>query len=330
MKLKAWPLWLTIFTLKNKKNLMINLHKSNIIPSNTWPTPTQISLNLEAFRYDTYYLQWKNKTILHQPRRFARHISNATHLAEWHSQHRTRIWEPYRTDIDWNAVLENINTNCSATSRSTHPKYSLLKAFKIKMLLDELPTALNLAQRNSQKYKSTKCKRCNTRTENNQHWVQCSKNKITLSQIVRKCTQDLLKNKVQPTIINQIIELITSNTPYNQQDSNSNEILIVHGFIPKIISQKLVESNTRFKASKLVHKIQKQLYTKTWLLRCQEWHSIETQTITDISASNIVDILTKKEMDNIKASRTLNKLNNWYHTFSTSNTSTDVLAYITD
>ena len=52
---------------------------------------------------------------------------------------RTQVWEQRRGEIDWETLFEYINYKCEPNRRETNPKNSKLKAFKIKMLLEELP-----------------------------------------------------------------------------------------------------------------------------------------------------------------------------------------------
>ncbi|CAG8608201.1 850_t:CDS:2 [Ambispora leptoticha] len=87
---------------------------------------------------------WKGKPIEHSSRRFIRYIQNAQHIAKWQLQNRNSKWDEIRESIDWKQFYNYINYNESPISRNINPKYSQIKAFKIKLLLDELPVEANL------------------------------------------------------------------------------------------------------------------------------------------------------------------------------------------
>ena len=70
LKQKEWPLWLMIYTLYHKKQLKVTMEIPNNQYNNKLISPLEVTLNLDQARHDTYYLQWHNNIIIHQPRRF--------------------------------------------------------------------------------------------------------------------------------------------------------------------------------------------------------------------------------------------------------------------
>ena len=58
-----------------------------------WENPWRFDINYQNMRNDTSYIAWFNTIIEHNPRRFIRHLTNANHLATWHSQNRSEKWD---------------------------------------------------------------------------------------------------------------------------------------------------------------------------------------------------------------------------------------------
>jgi hypothetical protein len=195
-------------------------------------------------------------------------------------------------------------------------------------MMDELPTAINLRTRNPKKYISAICKRCGVHNEDNQHWILCSKNKSTYTQIIKNITQKTLGKEVRQQVINEISQLIILNRPYSQQSGNSSTITVIQGFIPKNLTQNLTLTGTKVKASKLIHKILKELFTKIWVPRCLEWHNSNLVITNSITNSSIE--VQKGPNQSVKNEIARSKLNQWYNKFATENTSAEILAYISE
>src|SRR5437868_4483015 len=82
LKQKEWPLWLMIYTLYYKKQLEVLIETASTQAEYRPNQLLEITFNFNKVRHNTYYFQWHSNTIIYQPRRFIRHINNATHLAE--------------------------------------------------------------------------------------------------------------------------------------------------------------------------------------------------------------------------------------------------------
>ena len=95
-------------------------------------------------------------------------------------------------EVDWNTFYNYINYKCSPTKRETHPKYSQLKAFKLKLLLEELPTLEVLNKRDLKKYNNLICLRCKQITESNYHLLTCSSNTTSLRKIITETVNKTL------------------------------------------------------------------------------------------------------------------------------------------
>jgi len=89
------------------------------------------------------------------------------------------------TNIKWELLYDYINTKCNPKTRETSYEASRLKAFKIKMLLEELPVMSNMHKRNPNKYTGPQCLRCKVEQEDNMHWLVCPKNHVNVKQLIK-------------------------------------------------------------------------------------------------------------------------------------------------
>src|SRR5205085_728101 len=81
----------------------------------------------------------------------------------------------------------------------TSPQHSILKAFKIKLLMDELPTQQNLHIQHPKKTTTAICQRCNTTIETNTHWIICSKNNTNFTTIINTTITKYLNKYIKNT-----------------------------------------------------------------------------------------------------------------------------------
>src|SRR6185436_8733143 len=73
-------------------------------------------------------------------RYFVKSICKAYNLALWSSQKRNDEWTPLAHHINWNSTWLYFNHNQKSTYNLTNFKFNQSKSFKIKTLLNELPT----------------------------------------------------------------------------------------------------------------------------------------------------------------------------------------------
>src|SRR5260364_432107 len=137
-----WASWMSWKTISTRKQLKYDFKSLDKVRIDSTITLIKIRGGIKHtnIRYDTYQLKWEEALVEHRTRRFIRHIFNAIQTARWQSQMRTQVWEQRRGEIDWETFFEYINYKCEPNKRETSPKNSKLKAFKIKMMLEELPT----------------------------------------------------------------------------------------------------------------------------------------------------------------------------------------------
>ena len=92
-----------------------------------------------------------------------------------------------------------LNYHNSPLSRYTNPTQSKIKTFKIKLILDELLTRINLYHRQPLKNQNPRCYRCHTEIENSKHLLTCPSNTNPLKYIL---TQNLTRTIVKFNLSN--------------------------------------------------------------------------------------------------------------------------------
>src|SRR6185295_15697527 len=215
-KYNHWPFKLliqTIIACKQLKIKCINIKNPDNHPLynrtvHLSTTTQQYKLQIQPHALDNnnFYLIWNRTPIENKTRRFIHHLQNATNTAKWHALNRTSHWNIIRQNTNWDLTHQFINYNNKPNTRATHPKHSQLKSFKIKFLLNELPTLLNLHYRKPKTYTNPTCNRCTTQIENNSHWLECTANSISLNQLIQETTQKLFtKHKIETNNMSSIL-----------------------------------------------------------------------------------------------------------------------------
>ena len=191
-----WPSWLIWKTIIVQKELQYTLNYNNSINETNTNIPNhklcESNINYIHIRYDTLYPTWQQVPIEHNLCRFIRHLQNAYQIVQWHSQMRIQCWNILRPDTDWTTFYKYINYKCVPTWRETNPKYSKIKAFKLKLLLEELLTLEVLHERNPKKYLNLLCFRCKETTESNYHLLTCKENSISIRRIITETVNKIL------------------------------------------------------------------------------------------------------------------------------------------
>ncbi|CAG8643311.1 9006_t:CDS:2, partial [Dentiscutata erythropus] len=185
-------------------------------------------------------------------------------------QNRVQNWNAHH-NIDWNLTFDYLEMKDKPTSRSTDPKLSKIKNFKIKLLMQELPNYHNLYTRHPSKYLSPECRRCGHSVEDDPHWLTCEKNE--------KKIEDLIAN-----LLNKFTNKFNLTTR-NQSD-------YINKFTLSYISKKLpvgaihaeglppfsTTSNARLFAPQFYHELTEDIHRLIWLPS-----RIQSQTNTNIT-----------------------------------------------
>ena len=228
-----------------------------------------------ALDNNNFYLSWNSTLVENKTRRFIRHLQNATNIAKWHALNRTNNWNDIRKHTDWDLTHKFINYNNKPNTCTTHSKYSQLKSFKIKFLLNELPTLLNLHNRKPKVYPNPTCNRCTKHIEDNFHWLECNANSLSLNQLIQQSIcKFLTKYKIELHNINSLLQQLF------QSPNTTHNLLRVQGLIPNNLPiTNNIKPNT---IVSLFHKISNNIYKQIWSERCKIVHqnSLLTNTLT--------------------------------------------------
>jgi hypothetical protein len=233
-------------------------------------------------------------------------------------------------------VYKYLNYSEKPTTRSTNPKYSKIKAFKIKIILGELPTYSILYKRNPQKYLSPLCFRCSQAEETTHHLLTCAKNTICIEQLIANITKSILQkyranNPENTRIIREVI---------NKQLSANSSTQPTLGLISNNEAKEINQITSQYKgphnlACHILHKAAKEIYKQIWITRCQ---SLEVQRTKNSLQSNNSSKSTPKDnstskKDNTTASqlvknKAIKKIDIWAPLFISQNTSSSIIGKI--
>jgi ribonuclease HI len=247
-------------------------------------------------------------------RRCIRTICQAHIYALWSSQNRFQQWTEISTKIDWQATWLYINNNQKISNFSHSFQSSTLKSFRVKLLLDDLPTPHILHKRNSS-YPNI-CHQCN-QTSTSLHWVTCPSPQL-LNNLITNSLSTILKpstlNISQNTVFNlhqQIINLDSLQTHNFSYKPSLTSTLT--GLIPLEIilllkeiteSQKIATSLT----IKLLLHLNKQIYTQIWIPYCISRSQITTLP-TPLSSLPITNI---SQTSGLNLHLITRKITTWY------------------
>jgi ribonuclease HI len=183
-KFNAWPLWHTLLNLIKSYQLQVTFHKvqahtedvfNNLADSIAQQHRCSFSLYFNYTNTHNPYnvLQLGEHFIEHPTRVFIKKICRSQILAVWSSQNRNDEWTHLNTKIDWRATWLFFNHNHKPTSNFTNFKLNQLKSFKIKTLLNELPTYFFYHKRYPNIFHNTHCFHCGS-VDSISHWRTCT------------------------------------------------------------------------------------------------------------------------------------------------------------
>src|SRR5437868_4436175 len=249
---------------------------------------------------------------------------------------RIQCWNILRSDTDWTTFYKYINYKCIPTRRETNPKYSKIKAFKLKLLLEELPTLEVLHERNPRKYPNPLCFRCKETTESNYHLLTCKENSISIRCIITETVNKILISHevYEQNIRQQTITTITKYIGLSSSENNTTRITL--GLLP---IQKTLQINKLIKKEKnnsslttlILHKISSRIYKEIWLTRCQQKATTEIDVIDHrISHHTVSRSITESHNPIVMDQNRTLKLTKWYSLFSQYNTSPNHINTIID
>ncbi|CAG8851589.1 3592_t:CDS:1, partial [Gigaspora margarita] len=98
-----------------------------------------------------------------------------------------------KNEIDWQATYDLLNYKNQPHTRHTSWEKAKLKVFKVKMLTNKLPVAMNMHIRNPIQNPNATCPRCEKKAKDD--WIVCEANVVILDEIIRQAVDRYLIDK---------------------------------------------------------------------------------------------------------------------------------------
>jgi ribonuclease HI len=290
-KFNAWPIWHTLLNILKAFNIQLSLYKVQAHSDNPFNNLADLLANNHStsptllFNYTNLYnpfsiIQW-NKSFIESPtRQFIKSIRKAQNIALWSSQHRAQEWSHFSHLIDWKASWLYFNNNQKVLHNFTNPKLNHLKSFKIKMLLNILPTHAYLHSIYPSIFISPNCFSCN-HPDTPSHWYSCPDNTL-LTQTINTSIHDIISNNnlnLPPYQLNNLIHTIISHPSFNPSPSQLypySRYSTLKGLIPVTLIQSLDPFEISYSQAsqiiiKILLKISDQLYNNIWIPYCSNF-----------------------------------------------------------
>jgi len=222
-----------------------------------------------------------NNILIEQPiRSFIKSINQAEVFNRWLLLHRLVKYAKLIKDIDWDRTWKCFAFSSYNKQSETSFSESKIKAFKIKIMNNNLPVLENLKIRRPDLYgNGWTCISCRQENETQQHLWLCNNNQQMVKEIIEKCKK-------------YISEKIKSLKHYNNKDHNINKILsdicwdpyydeqkitfldLINGIIPKSLTNNIYkitccnESTTNI-TNIIMETIIINIYKDIWKPRCE-------------------------------------------------------------
>src|SRR5260363_204066 len=141
-----------------------------------------------------YFINFEEKPVYWNLRRFMKKLIKGKIISEWSSQNRVENLKK-KTEIDRRVTYENLNIESRPLARYTSTKASIIKSFKVKMMISELPILLNIYYRNKKKEKDPTCLRCENEYEDQTYWMWCRENIYKMKQAITETFEETKEGK---------------------------------------------------------------------------------------------------------------------------------------
>jgi hypothetical protein len=204
------------------------------------------------FQYTNIYnpfhiLQWEQNPVELPTRYFIKNICKAHILAMWSSQKRNNEWSHINHYIDWQSTWLYLNHNQKPSSNFTSFKLNQSKAFKIKFLLNELPTHFSFHNIYPTIFTNTSCFRCNL-PDSHSHWLTCL-NSSLITNIINSSIQHILSKAeldLSTSQLHELIRKIQKHPSFDRIPFQANSFylnLTLKGLIPKALIETIHNYN---------------------------------------------------------------------------------------
>ena len=287
-KFNSWPIWHTLLNSLKAYNINLTFHKvqahtndifnnlADFLANNHASSPI-LTLNYSNLHNPYFFLKWKNYSIDSPARYFIKKICKAKTIAMWSSQKRNQEWSHFSHHIDWNSTWLYFNNNQKSSSNFTNLKLNHLKSFKVKILLNNLPTHFYFHSIFPNLFLSSNCFQCNL-PDSSSHWYTCSSHN-SLTQIINSCISETISKfnlNLSTLELNYLKHTISSHPSFSPHPSPLYPYSL-HSTLKDLIPIPLIQSVQTFDlsyslASQLIIqtllKISNQLYDQIWKTYC--------------------------------------------------------------
>jgi ribonuclease HI len=232
-------------------------------------------------------LQWNKENLDIGTSGFMKYWQNSKWISTWATQRRHKAW--LRTgdekEIDWKRTWASLSPS-KITSFETHQQDHNIRAFRYKLLNEELPTKDKLYKRKPDLYKDDKCPWCDQQ-ENVEHIYREHHAKQVRSKFLKVLKEEISSRmETKENKFNwqsQLEEIIT--------DSERSLRYIIKGIFSKDLISLIERANgtkTKDTIKKVTGRMTKTLQ-KIWIQRCerfQQWEKSANISRTDKRSKN--------------------------------------------
>ena len=195
----------------------------------------------------------------------------------WSSQHRMNNIISISSQIDWNSTWLYLNNNTKCTNNYTNFQLNQSKSFKVKLLLNTLPTLFHFHKLYPQLINNANCITCNS-LEHPFHWLTCP-NTVNLSKVISESIITTITYRTLDISSIQLQELQYQLTQHsslslnNIQIQQTNIYTTIQEYIPKDIISTIQPYTTSRKEAlsitiKLLLKLSNNIYEQIWKPYC--------------------------------------------------------------
>jgi ribonuclease HI len=320
-----FSIWNTLINFINSYNLTIQFHKVTAHQDNEF---NNLADQLAHNHYNLPYLLFNSQNIyntlftysldnfpIELPiRRCIRTICHAQIYALWSSQNRFQQWSQILPNINWPATWLYLNNNQKISNLTHSFQSSILRSFRVKILLDDLPTP-HILNKRYPSYSPT-CHQCNN-ISTPLHWTTCQSSlqlhnliNNSLNIILNTSTLDLSQNSIQNLHLQ--IKNLSSMTNHSLTDEPSLHTTltglvpfnIIHTINSYIDSSKI---STTLTIKFLLH-LNQQIYKNIWIPYCTSRSNSQSQLTLTHPTNNLSNSSTSSHTLPIMSS----KLTAWY------------------
>ncbi|GBC00137.1 hypothetical protein RclHR1_03760001 [Rhizophagus clarus] len=213
---------------------------------------------------------WNNIIIETHLRKFIKMVSHIKGLEKFINLHRNTKYR--KLEVDWTSTFECLN--CDIANNETSMSSSKVKAHKVHLLIEEIPTIEQMKKSFLELYDGWKCPSCGLEDETFDHVWTCDEHRSLLLKI-KNNTIDLLLSllfEYNPDITDYSALLTLNIWTISTDPDNFTFVDLIKGFIPLELTQILNLWIPRKQLLLVIIEIRQYIYEQTfkeiWIRRC--------------------------------------------------------------